>query len=60
MYEKIEGSLEKINRQEIRANVELLFQDLTPQFERYFAEIFKQVSSVLEQGANYYNLKLAK
>lgn len=37
-----------------------MFDSLTPQFERYFSEIFKQVAGVLDQGVNYYNLKLAK
>ena len=37
-----------------------MFDKLTPQFEKYFNEIFKQVAGVLDQGVNYYNLKLAK
>ena len=57
---KIEANLEKINRKEIKLKVEQMFDTLTPQFEKYFSEIFKQVSGVFEQGVNYYNLKLAK
>lgn len=53
-------NFEKINRQEIKENVEKLFDKLTPQFEKYFSEIFKQVAGVLDQGVSYYNLKLAK
>jgi hypothetical protein len=56
----LETSLARINREEIRLNVEKLFDSLTPQFERYFKEIFQQVAGVLEQGVGYYNLKLAK
>ena len=33
---KIEGNLEKINRREIKDKVEKLFDNLTPQFEKYF------------------------
>jgi hypothetical protein len=40
--------------------VEKLFDSLTPQFERYFKEIFQQVAGVLEQGVGYYNMKLTK
>jgi len=58
--EKIQINFEKINKQEIRDNVEKLFDKLTPQFEKYFAEIFKQVAGVLDQGVSYYNMKLAK
>ena len=57
---KIEQNLEKINRKEIKQKVQNLFETLTPQFEKYFGEIFKQVSGVFDQGVNYYNLKLAK
>jgi hypothetical protein len=32
---------------------------LTPQFEKYFSELFKQVSGVLDQGVSFYNKKLA-
>jgi methyl-accepting chemotaxis protein len=58
--ERIGESLEKINRQEIRLKVEDLFQKLTPQFENYFTEFFKQIAGVFGQGVSYYNLKLAK
>jgi predicted nucleic acid-binding Zn-ribbon protein len=58
--EKVENNLSKINREEIRQNVEKLFDSLTPQFEKYFTEIFKQVAGVLDQGVTYYNMKLAK
>lgn len=57
---KIELNLQKINRKEIKQKVQQLFENLTPQFEKYFSEIFKQVSGVFEQGVTYYNLKLAK
>jgi hypothetical protein len=43
----VESSVAKINREEIRLNVEKLFDSLTPQFERYFKEIFQQVAGVL-------------
>jgi hypothetical protein len=56
----VENNLSKINRDEIRQNVEKLFDSLTPQFEKYFTEIFKQVAGVLDQGVTYYNMKLAK
>jgi predicted nucleic acid-binding Zn-ribbon protein len=58
--ERVESNLAKINREEIRQNVEKLFDSLTPQFEKYFNEIFKQVAGVLDQGVTYYNMKLAK
>ena len=32
---------------------------MTPQFEKYFSELFKQVSGVLDQGVSFYNKKLA-
>jgi hypothetical protein len=32
---------------------------MTPQFEKYFGELFKQVSGVLDQGVSFYNKKLA-
>ena len=58
--DRIQDNLVKINRQEIKQSVENLFERLTPQFEKYFSQIFKQVAGVLDQGVNYYNLKLAK
>ena len=33
---------------------------MTPQFESYFTEVFRQISGVLDQGVSYYNEKLAK
>lgn len=32
VYEKIEISLQKVNREEIKKKIENLFEDLTPQF----------------------------
>lgn len=37
-----------------------MFQQITPQFEDYFNEVFKQISNVLDQGVSYYNSKLNK
>ncbi len=59
IYEKIEHNVKSINREEIRSSVQSLFEQLTPQFEKYFNELFKQVSGVLDQGVNFYNKKLA-
>lgn len=59
IYEKIEHNVKSINREEIRTSVQSLFEQLTPQFEKYFSELFKQVSGVLDQGVNFYNKKLA-
>lgn len=56
----MEESLKNINREEIRKNVQNLFEQVTPQFENYFSEVFKQISGVLDQGVTYYNRKLSK
>lgn len=60
IYEKIERSIQNINREEIKKNVESLFQRVTPQFESYFNEVFRQISGVLDQGTAYYTAKLNK
>ena len=57
---KIESSIEKINKEEIKRNVEMLFNRVTPQFESYFTEVFRQISGVLDQGVTYYTAKIAK
>ena len=36
IYNKIEKSIENINREEIQRNVEKLFDRVIPQFESYF------------------------
>ena len=59
IYEKIDQNMKNVNREENKASVQSLFEQLTPQFEKYFSELFKQVSGVLDQGVNFYNKKIA-
>lgn len=40
--------------------MENLFDRVTPQFESYFKEVFRQISGVMDQGLNYYSNKLVK
>ena len=59
IYDIIDQNMKNVNREEIRVSVQSLFEQLTPQFEKYFSELFKQVSGVLDQGVSFYNKKLA-